>query len=94
MLLNTSADWSRGEINVMPDMIQFFWTPDIIIYDLVRSAYLHRPGTISPFICSMLINLIDSYCARAFLIAGIGQFSARVYYFSDAEGGSHILNYN
>ena len=40
MLLNTSADWSRGEINVMPDMIQFFWTPDIIIYDLVRSVYL------------------------------------------------------
>ena len=50
MLLNTSADWSRGEINVMPYMILFFWTPDIIIYDLVRSAYLHRPGTISPFI--------------------------------------------
>ena len=40
MLLNTSADWSRGEINVMPDMIQFFWTPDIIIYDLVRFVYL------------------------------------------------------
>ena len=40
MLLNTSADWSRGEINVMPDMIQFFWTPDIIIYDLVRSVYV------------------------------------------------------
>ena len=36
MLLNSSADWSRGEINVMPDMIQFFWAPDIIIHDLVR----------------------------------------------------------
>ena len=46
MLLNSSADWSRGEINVMPDMIQFFWTPDIIIYDLVRSAYLIYPQNI------------------------------------------------
>ena len=35
MLLNQSADWSRGEINVMPGLIEFFWTPDIIIYDLV-----------------------------------------------------------
>lgn len=38
MLLNQSADWSRGEINVMPGLIEFFWTPDIIIYDLVRSV--------------------------------------------------------
>ena len=81
MLLNTSADWSRGEINVMPDMIQFFWTPDIIIYDLVRSAIQHiytDQGQYRHSYIAMLINLIDSYCARAFLIAGIGQFSARV----------------
>ena len=38
MLLNQSADWSRGEINVMPGLIEFFWTPDIIIHDLVRSV--------------------------------------------------------
>ena len=38
MLLNQSADWSRGEINVMPGLIEFFWTPDIIIHDLVRWA--------------------------------------------------------
>jgi len=36
MVLNESADWSRGEINVRPDMIQHFWVPDIGIHDLVR----------------------------------------------------------
>merc|ERR1719458_65012 len=35
MLLNESADWSRGEINVRSDVLDFFWTPDIIIHDLV-----------------------------------------------------------
>merc|ERR1711976_64088 len=35
MMLNMSADWSHGEINVMPDMIEYFWVPDIIIHDLV-----------------------------------------------------------
>ena len=42
MLLNQSADWSRGEINVMPGLIEFFWTPDIIIYDLVRSVVVSQ----------------------------------------------------
>ena len=37
-MLNMSADWSHGEINVMPDMIEYFWVPDIIIHDLVRSV--------------------------------------------------------
>ena len=36
MVLNDSADWSRGEINVNPDMIKNFWMPDILIHDLVR----------------------------------------------------------
>ena len=36
MILNTSADWSTGEINVRGDMINNFWTPDIIIHDLVN----------------------------------------------------------
>ena len=36
MILNDSADWSEGEINVRPDMIKHFWTPDIIIHDLIR----------------------------------------------------------
>jgi len=36
MLLNDSADWSKGEINVRPDMINYFWTPDIIIHDLIK----------------------------------------------------------
>lgn len=36
MILNTSADWSRGEINVRGDMINNFWTPDVIIHDLVN----------------------------------------------------------
>jgi len=35
MILNSSADWSQGEINVMGDMVDHFWTPDIIIHDLV-----------------------------------------------------------
>ena len=35
MLLNESADWSTGEINVRGDMVDHFWTPDIIIHDLV-----------------------------------------------------------
>ena len=35
MILNTSADWSQGEINVRGDMVDHFWTPDIIIHDLV-----------------------------------------------------------
>ena len=36
MILNASADWSTGEINVRGDMINNFWTPDIIIHDLVN----------------------------------------------------------
>ena len=40
MILNESADWSRGEINVRPDMIKHFWTPDIIIHDLIRYSAL------------------------------------------------------
>ncbi len=39
MILNESADWSRGEINVRPDMIKHFWTPDIIIHDLIRYCW-------------------------------------------------------
>ena len=35
MILNASADWSEGEINVRGDMVDNFWTPDIIIHDLV-----------------------------------------------------------
>jgi len=35
MILNSSADWFFGEINVRGDMIEHFWTPDIIIHDLV-----------------------------------------------------------
>ena len=35
MLLNSTADWSTGEINVRGDMVDHFWTPDIIIHDLV-----------------------------------------------------------
>jgi hypothetical protein len=35
MILNNSADWSSGEINVRGDMVEHFWTPDIIIHDLV-----------------------------------------------------------
>lgn len=48
MLLNQSADWSRGEINVMPGLIEFFWTPDIIIYDLVRSVDAKKEILIFP----------------------------------------------
>ena len=39
MILNDSADWSRGEINVRPDLIKHFWTPDIIIHDLIRYLF-------------------------------------------------------
>ena len=35
MILNASADWSKGELNVRGDMVDHFWTPDIIIHDLV-----------------------------------------------------------
>ena len=36
MILNESADWSRGGINISPDMIEHFWIPDIAIHNLVR----------------------------------------------------------
>ena len=36
MILNESADWSDGEINVRPELIDHFWSPDIIIHDLIR----------------------------------------------------------
>ena len=39
MVLNDSADWSRGEINVNPDIIKNFWMPDILIHDLVRYKF-------------------------------------------------------
>ena len=35
MLLNATADWSTGEINVKGGMVDHFWTSDIIIHDLV-----------------------------------------------------------
>lgn len=35
MVLNESADWTDGEINVRPEMIEYFWSPDIIIHDLI-----------------------------------------------------------
>ena len=41
MVLNDSADWSRGEINVNPDIIKNFWMPDILIHDLVRFEILN-----------------------------------------------------
>ena len=40
MILNASADWSEGEINVRGDMVDNFWTPDIIIHDLVSLKML------------------------------------------------------
>ncbi|XP_040564391.1 gamma-aminobutyric acid receptor subunit pi [Lepeophtheirus salmonis] len=36
MILNRSADWSSGEVNIRSDMVNHFWAPDIIIHDLVR----------------------------------------------------------
>ena len=36
MVLNESADWSRGEIMVSPEIIEHFWVPDVGIHDLVR----------------------------------------------------------
>ena len=36
MVLNESADWSRGEINVSPEVINQLWVPDVGIHDLVR----------------------------------------------------------
>ena len=36
MILNESADWSDGEINIRPDMISYFWNPDIIVHDLIK----------------------------------------------------------
>ena len=41
MVLNDSADWSRGEIILTPDIIKHFWVPDIVIHDLVR--YVVKP---------------------------------------------------
>ena len=38
MKLNETADWSDGEINVRPELIEHFWSPDIIIHDLIRCA--------------------------------------------------------
>lgn len=35
MAVNESADWGQGEINISPDNIDLFWTPDVIIHDLV-----------------------------------------------------------
>ena len=42
MLLNESADWSKGEINISPEMIKHFWVPDIAIHDLVRYNKLNK----------------------------------------------------
>jgi len=35
MAVNESADWGEGEINISPDNVDLFWTPDVIIHDLV-----------------------------------------------------------
>jgi len=35
MVVNESIDWSRGEINISPENIQYLWIPDVIIHDLV-----------------------------------------------------------
>ena len=36
MVLNESADWSRGKIVVSPEIIDHLWVPDVGIHDLVR----------------------------------------------------------
>ena len=37
MILNTSIDWARwGEKTVAATLIRHFWTPDLIIHDLVQ----------------------------------------------------------
>ena len=37
MILNTSVDWARwGEKTVAATLIRHFWTPDLIIHDLVQ----------------------------------------------------------
>ena len=59
MILNESADWSKGEINISPEMIKHFWVPDIAIHDLVRSGlyfvhselafyFIHNPRFTKP----------------------------------------------
>ena len=36
MVLNESADWSRGGVMLSPQIIIHFWVPDVLIHDLVR----------------------------------------------------------
>lgn len=36
MVLNDTADWSKGEINISPENIKHFWVPDIVIHDLIK----------------------------------------------------------
>lgn len=36
MVLNTTADWDDGEHTVGAELIKHFWTPDLIIHDLVN----------------------------------------------------------
>jgi len=37
MVLNGSADWSQGRLPVGAGLIDHFWTPDLIIHDLVSA---------------------------------------------------------
>merc|ERR1719192_1055451 len=52
MAINESADWNAGEINISPDNICLFWTPDVIIHDLVnfnKPEILNEVGALEIF---------------------------------------------
>lgn len=52
MAVNETADWGNGEINISPDNIDLFWTPDVIIHDLVsfnKPEILNQVGALEIF---------------------------------------------
>lgn len=79
MILNASADWSEGEINVRGDMVDHFWTPDIIIHDLVsfyKPEVLNQVAALEIKIKRKLYYKVRWVMASAFWLVGLAAAAA------------------
>jgi len=77
MVINQTADWSNGEINISPDNIELFWTPDVIIHDLVKfnkPEILNQVGALEIFENGLVYYKVRSDITVVCKAMEFGQF--------------------
>jgi len=77
MVINQTADWSGGEINISPDNIELFWTPDVIIHDLVKfnkPEILNQVGALEIFKSGQVYYKVRSDITVVCKAMEFGQF--------------------